>query len=233
MTPRAQSSDVLSALVKRYKKLGDLKDHPVLERLVLLVIGREVSFAGAMASLENLKKNFVDWNEVRLGRIDDIKTAMRPAGAPDADLRALHLREMLGKVFTERHMLDAEFLLTEDREKRAAFLAGLPGLDFAQAQALEASILAPTGEIPLTSQVQRVAQRLGWLPKGSAIAVTKARKALLDHAQGDPVNLTYGLVRVAEEHCHTHHPDCPACPLAQLCPAAKAIAGAQREARER
>jgi endonuclease III len=221
MTQRANPSDVLAAFAKHFKKFRDLRQVPVLERLVLLIVGREVAMDAADACLENLKRDFVDWNEVRLGRIDDIKTAMRVTGATDTDLRALHLREMLGKVFTERHMLDADFLLTEEREKRATFLAGLPGLDYPQCQALEASLVADAGDIPLSSQAQRVSQRLGWIPKGSSVAVTKAKKTLLESGNGDPINLTYGLVRIGEEHCHSHNPDCPRCPLNHVCPAAK------------
>jgi endonuclease III len=230
MTQRANPKDVLAIFAKHYKKFRDLKNFPILERLVLLIIGREMDSSAAEKSLENLKSDFVDWNEMRLGRIDDIKTAMKEMGAPDSDLRALHLREMLGKVFTERHMLDAEFLRTEDKEKRAAFLAGLPGLDFAQCQALEASILGEADDVPFSLQVQRVCQRLGWIPKGSSVAVTKAKKMLFEFSEGDTVNITYGLARVGEEVCHTHNPECARCLLHGVCPTGKQILSGKHHA---
>jgi endonuclease III len=234
MTHRANPNEVLSLLHKHFKKYRDFKNVPILERLVLLIVGREVSSAGADACLECLKKDFVDWNEVRLARVDDMKSCMAELGAPDADLRGLKLREMLGKVFTERHMLDAEFIRDEEREKRTAFLAGLPGLDYAQCQALEASLLAEREDVPFSSQIQRVTQRLGWLPKGKDISIAKAKKTLADIADGDTVNLVYGLVRIAEDHCHPRNPDCPRCPLHSVCPTAKSLkdAAGKRESEE-
>lgn len=231
MSQRANPNEVLAIFAKHYKKFRDFKDVSVFHRLVLLVIGREVSAPAADTALRRIEENFVDWNEVRLARIDELKTAMRDIGAADLDSRALRLREMLGKVFTERHMLDAEFLREEDREKRAAFLAGIPGLDYAQCQTLEASLLAEKQDIPVSSQAQRVAQRLGWLPKGKDAAIAKVKAALLEAARGDSVNLTYGLVRIAEDFCHARNPECPRCPLHGLCPAAKQFkeAGGKRE----
>lgn len=193
----------------------------MLERLILLILGRETPAEKVDAALQRLKTEFVDWNEVRLARIDDTQSILAQAGIPEAPSRALRVREMLSKVFTERHMLDAEFLREEDKDKRATFLAGLPGIDYPMVQALECSLLLEKQEYPLSPHVTRVGQRLGWLPKGKDLAITKAKKTLIELSEGDPVNLTYSLVRVAEEYCHAKTPNCPSCILSSLCPSSK------------
>lgn len=220
MPAKARPSEVLAALAKAYKKIGSMQGVPLLERLVMILVGRDVTWAKVSPAVERLKKGYVDWNEVRLARVDDLRAILDAAGAKDSEVRSIHLREMLSKVFTDRHALDAEFLAEEDREKRAAFMAGLPGIDFAQAQAFEASIAAEKDDVPITPQILRVATRLGWLGKSTPVA--KAKKVLADAAHGDTVSLTYGLVRIAEEVCHVRNPECPQCPLQHTCPVGRA-----------
>lgn len=221
MTSRANPSDVLALLAKHYGKYRDFKDVSMLERLIILVLGREALAEKVDVVLQKLKSDFTDWNEIRLARIDDTRLIISHAGVPDSESRALRMREMLSKVFTERHMLDAEFLREEDKDKRAAFLAGLPGMDYPMVQALECSLAVEKQDFPLSSHVTRVGQRLNWIPKGKDFAITKAKKTFTDIAEGDTVNLTYGLVRVAEDHCHLRTPDCPGCILNAVCPTAK------------
>lgn len=222
MTSRANPSDVLAAFAVHYKKYRDFKEVPILERLILLVIGRETDPAKVEPVLEKLKTKFVDWNEVRLARIEDIRNIIALAGVPDAESRALRLRELLSKVFTERHMLSAEFLRDEDnKENRAGFLAGLPGMDYPMVQAVECSLQLEKDEFPLSNHMQRVAQRLNWIARGNAFTVTKAKKTLEDIANGDLVNLTYAMVRVGEDYCHSRSPECPNCFLTTLCPTGK------------
>lgn len=220
MTQRANPGEVLAIFAQKYRKYRDFKDIPILDRLILMIIGRETDAHQIEPVLQKLKTQFVDWNELRLARIDDIASLIREAGPhiKDAEARALRLRELFGKIFTERHMLDAEFLRDEDKENRAAFLAGLPGVDFAMVQAIECSLQAERDEVPLSNPVQRVMQRLQWCAKGNAFSITAARKTFKDIAAGDPVNLTYALVRIAEDYCHSRFPACPNCILFALCP---------------
>ena len=227
MTSRANPSDVLAIFAKTFKKFRAFKGMPLLERLVHLLVGKDVPAAKADAVLDRLKKEWVDWNEVRLARIDDVRTIVATTGAPNPEVRAIRLRDLLTKVFTERHALDVEHLRAAEekdrpkkQEERTLFLAGLPGLDFAQLQAFEASVAEEAGDIPVSPQAIRVAQRLGWI---AAVGGAKAKKVLLDAADGDPVNLTYGLVRIAEEHCFPRNPSCPTCPLNVVCPTGKRV----------
>ncbi|MFN0206844.1 MAG: hypothetical protein ACKVS6_11110 [Planctomycetota bacterium] len=222
MTSRANPSEVLAAFAAHYKKYRDFKEVPILERLILLVIGRETDPEKMDPVLDKLKSDFVDWNEVRLARIDDIRNLISAAGVPDPESRGLRLRELLSKVFTERHMLSAEFLRDEDnKENRAGFLAGLPGMDYPMVQALECSLQLEKNEFPLSNHAQRVGQRLNWFARGNAFTVTKAKKTMEDIADGDLVNLTYAMVRVAEDYCHSRSPNCPSCFLITLCPTGK------------
>ncbi|MBI3819925.1 MAG: hypothetical protein HY286_14605 [Planctomycetes bacterium] len=223
MTSRANPSDVLALLAKHYQKYRCFKDTPMLERLILLILGREAPHEKVDIVLQKLKDVFVDWNELRLGRIEDMRAIIAESGVSDPESRALRLREMLSKLFTERHMLDAEFLREEDKEKRSTFLAGLPGIDYAMVQAIECSLqyYKTEPDIALSNHLTRVAQRLQWLPKGKELLVSKAKKTLLDISEGDPVNLAYGLVRVAEEYCHSRTPECPNCILSSVCPTSK------------
>ncbi len=220
MSSRASSTEVLAIFAKTYKKYRGFQGVPLLERLVLILLGRDLAPTKADPVLEKIKKEFVNWNEARLARVEDLRRIIAQSGAPDAAHRAMLLRELLSKVFVRRHALEADFLRDEDKDARAEFLSGLPGLDYAQCQAFEASLQDEKGEIPVTPHAQRVAQRLGWLPKGSP-PLMKSRKVLTDAAHGDPVNLIYGLVKVGEDYCHSRTPDCPRCPLQAVCPTGK------------
>jgi endonuclease III len=215
MASRANPNDVLGIFSRTFRKFRSMHGLPLLERLLYLLLGRDVPAAKVDPVLERLKKEYVDWNEVRLARVDDLREIIASTGAPDAELRAIRLRDLLTKVFTDRHALDVEFLRDEDRDKRTLFLASLPGLHFAQAQAFEASLAQEKDDIPVSPHALRVAQRLGWV-RGSA--VTKAKKILSEIGGSDPVNLVYGLVRIAEDTCFVRHPNCPACPLQPVCP---------------
>src|SRR5262245_41274050 len=125
MVQRAKPGEVRSALAKAYRKYGSMDGASLLERLVMFLVGRDVAWQKVSPAVERIKRRYVDWNEVRIARVDDLREILQMTGAKDPEVRSIHLREMLTKVFTDRHALDAEFLADADREKRASFMAGL------------------------------------------------------------------------------------------------------------
>lgn len=119
----------------------------------------------ALAALAGIRREFVDWNEVRVARIQEIARAM--GGFPDAENIALRIREEYNAFFEKKGALNFDFLSSgKPAESRRHLNQVLPRLSKG-AVSLLLYEFCPGSTIPLSDEAMKQARRDGFAGKSA------------------------------------------------------------------
>lgn len=195
---------------------GDVKPPvplPVCEQLLLRILADEGDYTRALEALDRLRKNFVDWNELRVSFGDEIDEVLEGLGFEES--KAPELKRLLEDIFNQFDSFNLEFLKGESTEDAFEALSSMPSVkERALADAMVVSFGAK--ELPRTPDVARVLRRVGVLPKGvEAGTLTSALKT--QTAGQYTYALFYYLTRLGNEICRAEEVKCEGCPLLEVC----------------
>ena len=82
------------------KDVAKDKRSPV-SHLCLSILMRNNNITNALKSEQALRERFVDWNEIRVSPVAEVREALEAAGTPNADQKAYALRRFLRDVFSK------------------------------------------------------------------------------------------------------------------------------------
>ena len=213
---KPQLRKVLSLLAGKYQRTRVRKEIPALEQGMLFLLAKDIRPEVARSALERMRRELVDWNELRVSGIPEIARMMTPLRKdPSMISKVQRLREYINQVFNLRHTLNLEPLREEGREKQEKFLTALECLDPYMIETFLGN-LSEEGTPPFSSAVARVLQRIGLISKTSSVA--KQRADIEDLAPSKDLQNFYALLsRHAEEICGPRSPLCGQCMLLSLC----------------
>jgi hypothetical protein len=98
----------LKVLRKHYKPVAPAKDRTLLEHLLFACLLEDSPYEAAEQVFSNLKRDYFDWNEVRVSTIRELSEAMKPLVNPaEAGAR---LKQALHSVFESVYQFDIETL---------------------------------------------------------------------------------------------------------------------------
>jgi endonuclease III len=216
---------VLSALERRQGRRRRPPPTDVLSEMIDIVIRSLSNGRLSRTAVKNLKKEFVDWNEVRVARVLEVVNAMRMP--VDGTPIARRIIGLLSAVFNDRGSLDLDPLAQASTAEIKQFLAGLEplGRDLVPVVML---LAMNQNVMPVDEAVIRVHKRYGISPPGATAA--QIRRTLEEALPGDELYRYYMAVRhLAERSCLHDAPACQSCPTRRDCrwrqknpPAAKA-----------
>jgi endonuclease-3 len=172
---------------------GDAGPRPVLEELVYGLCREGATPAAADAAFARLKKDFYDWNEVRVSTVPEIATAMK--GLPDVGVKAQRLLAFLQELFELDYNFSLEGIEKKGFKHAAKQLARYPGVnDFTIAWVTQRSFGGHA--IPVDSAAMRALARLNALDEGDTAEVVRSR---LEHAisKADGIAFTDALAEYA------------------------------------
>src|SRR5436190_16704786 len=87
--------------------LDDAPARPVLEEFVYAIIREGHTRDAADQAFDNLKKNFFDWNEIRVSMTEELVAAVGPF-ITDAERRSQRIIDFLQEVFESTFSFDLE-----------------------------------------------------------------------------------------------------------------------------
>ena len=99
-----------------------------LRRLAISILGVSCGDAKAEAAVVELLGVMVDWNEVRISRVDEVNRAMG-CGVPEGLERAQRLINALQCVYGHENRLSLDRLRKVGRREAREYLEGLDGVD--------------------------------------------------------------------------------------------------------
>ena len=201
------------------KKLGSgLKDEPrtVLSQLMFNIIARNWTRTGAQKALDELRGNFVDWNEVRISPVTEITGALEVAGAPNAEKKAKNIKRILLDIYKDHHKITLDFL--KDAKKEGDARKALEGLRGVSPSIVDGVLLFSLeyAVVPLYSPVARVARRTEIVDHAAeADAIKKSVSTALPSK--DSERFCRLLIDHGERTCTFKDPSCKSCVLRSLC----------------
>jgi len=142
----------------KYGNLKRRKIRPPLDQLVLSLLSRYTSTSRATRGLRELKRSFVDWNEVRVSTTAEVAAAMSATDWAATCAELIH--EILNGIFEACNEVSLVHLADLTDTQARTFLQGLDGMS----RDLADEVLLFSREVellPVGEQAARVSYRLG------------------------------------------------------------------------
>lgn len=186
---------------------------PPLDELISTILSQNTNDTNRDVAFEALKARFEDWEAVRDAPTEAVIEAIRPAGL--ANQKGPRIQHVLREISAERQSLDLSFLKDWEPEEVREWLQDFKGVGPKTAAiVMQFSLDMPA--FPVDTHVYRVTGRIGLRPDN--MSADKAHRYLEDQLPPEtyyPAHLN--IIRLGREICKARKPDCPVCPLNDLC----------------
>jgi len=221
-SPSGPAPEIDQAALARqvYARLVDYFGEPTwrmalspLDELVSTILSQNTNDRNRDQAYESLRARFPTWELVRDAEPDQVVAAIRSAGL--ANQKGPRIQTILCQITAERGSLDLDFLRQLPSDEAQAWLLRFNGVGPKTAAiVLQFSLGKPA--FPVDTHIYRVSGRLALRPIGMTV-----EQAHL-HLAGLFLPETYGtahlnLIRLGREICQARRPNCPACPLMDIC----------------
>ena len=186
---------------------------PPLDELVSTILSQNTNDVNRDRAFEALRERFPTWEKVRDADEKDVIDAIRPAGL--ANQKGPRIQNVLRKITAERGELDMTFLSDLDPQEARDWLMNFKGVGPKTAAiVLQFSLGKPA--FPVDTHVHRVTGRIGLRPSG--MNAEKAHEHLADLFPPESYYSAHlNIIRLGREICHARKPECPRCPLDEVC----------------
>jgi len=208
-----QIKAVLEALYQTYGAPEWREPLPPVDELVSTILSQNTNDMNRDRAFYTLRQRFADWEAVRNAPEEAIIDAVRVAGL--ANQKGPRIKAVLNQIHEEVGSLDLSLLADMPLEEARAWLLRFKGVGRKTAAiVLQFSLGRPA--FPVDTHIYRVTGRLGVRP--AAMDVEKTH--MLMEKLINPADYFAGhlnLIRLGRETCHPRKPDCPNCPVRDLC----------------
>lgn len=186
---------------------------PPLDELVSTILSQNTNDNNRDRAFLALRRRFPTWEAVRDAPPEQVIEAIRPAGL--ANQKGPRIQEVLRQITAQRGKLDLDFLADLPVEQASAWLQSFKGVGPKTAAiVLQFSLGKPA--FPVDTHIYRVSGRLGLRPSGMSVEQAHHHLSSLFPTEAYyPAHLN--LIRLGREICQARRPDCPACPVIDLC----------------
>ncbi|KAF0106512.1 MAG: Endonuclease III [Anaerolineaceae bacterium] len=187
---------------------------PPVDELVSTILSQNTNDANRDRAFELLRARFPTWESARDAEPAAVVAAIRPAGL--ANQKGPRIQQVLRQISAERGSLGLSFLKDLPLEEARGWLMKFKGVGPKTAAiVLLFSLGRPA--FPVDTHIYRVSGRLGLRPEGMTVEQAHPHlEALFPPETYYAAHLN--IIRLGREICAARKPDCPACPLKEMCP---------------
>jgi len=208
-----RGAELIRSAIEKHGELKNRKPRPPLDQLVLSVFYHLTSVRRATRALSELRRAFVDWNEVRVSHPAEVAAAL--SSAPWAREGAERIVWLLGGLYQLYNRTNLDFLGELTPTQARSCLESLPLVRRDLADEVLLLSLA-VDVLPCSSAVGRMCHRLGLLDNPRpTLRNQRALAKVLDHTYFPTLHLFF--CDYAEDVCLPENPLCDKCPVAHLC----------------
>lgn len=204
---------VLQRLVTVYGNPTWRTPLPAVDELVSTILSQNTNDVNRDRAFDALKSRFPDWNQVRLASNEEIIEAIRVAGL--ANQKGPRIKAILNQIYEETGGLDLDFLADLPVDEARAWLLRFKGVGLKTAAiVLQFSLNRPA--FPVDTHIYRVSGRLGLRPE--SMNLEKTHQLMEELTNPEDYHAGHlNLIRLGREICHARKPECPRCPVNDLC----------------
>lgn len=186
---------------------------PPVDELVSTILSQNTNDRNRDLAFNKLTAAFPTWQAVLAAPVEDVIECIRIAGL--ANQKGPRIQQVLGQIVAERGSLDLSFLNDLPLEEARAWLLHFNGVGPKTAAiVLQFSLNRPA--FPVDTHIYRITGRLGIRPENMSVEDThRLMEEYIDPADYYAGHLN--LIRLGREICDARKPQCPKCPLAEMC----------------
>ncbi len=184
-----------------------------LDELMLTILSQNTSDRNSGRAFRLLKAAYPTYEAVLEAPVPELYEVIKPAGL--GNIKAPRIQAVLAEILRRRGGLDLAFLKEQPMAEAREWLITLPGIG-PKTAACVLCFACGMPALPVDTHVHRVAQRLGLIgPKVGA----DAAHDLLERAVApeDVYEFHVNMILHGRQICHALRPECPRCPLADVC----------------
>jgi endonuclease III len=204
---------VLGVLEKQLGRRRRRRPPDPLDSLLHSILAGDGDDLLAEEVLEKLRRELVDWNELRVTTPREIEELIAPL--PDAAEKALIIRRVLQKLFVERHSLNLSHFSRFGQARMWEELDTFGGLT----PAMKARMMLKSFDfnvLPMTADIERMVKRLGLVE--SFLTTDKVAEEI---GEVLPPKRVYSFYHLMSEHaekvCRERGYECTKCMLVSAC----------------
>lgn len=219
MANGTQKTRILNRLLSAVKSNGqaDGGTRPVLEQVIYGILREGTTPAKADRAFHALQTSFFDWNEIRVSMVRELVEVLDDL--PDAEDRAARIISFLQEVFETTYSFELESLHKKGLKMAEKQLQRFQGINpFVLAYAVQTGLGGHA--LPVDQPMARVLRRLELISGDYDDAARTSLEHLVPKAKG--IHFCEAVCAIAHDYCHETNPNCPACPVRDVCPTAKA-----------
>jgi len=184
-----------------------------IDELISTILSQNTNDNNRDMAFERLKERFPTWEAVRDAPLEDIVDAIRPAGL--ANQKGPRIQAILRSISEKRGPLKLEFLSDLKPGQARDLLLQFKGVG-PKTAAIVLLFALDMPAFPVDTHIHRVTGRLGLRPqKMNAEKTHQHMEELLPSEAYYAAHLN--IIRLGREICKARSPDCPVCPLQDLC----------------
>lgn len=186
---------------------------PALDELVSTILSQNTNDVNRDVAFFALKDKYATWEAVRDAPEADIVDTIRPAGL--ANQKGPRIKVVLQAITEARGELSLDFLKDYSADEARDWLTQFNGVGPKTAAiVLQFSLEIPA--FPVDTHIYRVSGRLGLRPE--KMNVEQAHPYLESLFPPETYYAAHlNIIRLGREICQARKPNCPACPVKDLC----------------
>ena len=213
MEPYDQALVIHQALINYYG-IPEWRDpKPPVDELVSTILSQNTNDTNRDRAFEALKKRFPTWEAVRDAKPQELIDTIRPAGL--ANQKGPRIQNALKEITESRGEINLDFLGDLPTEEAKRWLMQFKGVG-PKTAAIVLLFSFDLPAFPVDTHIYRVTGRLGLLPKD--LNAEQAHDYLASQFPIDAYNAAHlNIIRLGREVCNARKPNCPECPLQDLC----------------
>ncbi len=186
---------------------------PPVDELVSTILSQNTNDVNRDRAFESLRARFTTWEQVRDADTVDVIEAIRVAGL--ANQKGPRIQQVLRDITAERGSLDLSFLADMPLEEARAWLTKFKGVG-PKTAAIVLCFSLGRPAFPVDTHVYRVTGRIGLRP--AKLTVEQAHPFLENLFPTETYYAAHlNIIRLGREICAARKPNCPVCPIYELC----------------
>jgi endonuclease-3 len=186
---------------------------PPVDELVSTILSQNTNDVNRDRAFNALRAVFPTWEAVRDAQESEVVAAIRPAGL--ANQKGPRIQKVLRQITEERGSLDLSFLKDLPLEEARSWLTKFNGVG-PKTAAIVLCFSLGRPAFPVDTHIYRVSGRIGLRPEKMTVEQAHPHlEALFPPETYYAAHLN--LIRLGREVCHARKPDCPNCPIRDLC----------------
>jgi endonuclease-3 len=186
---------------------------PPVDELVSTILSQNTNDVNRDRAFNSLRAKFPTWEQVRNAKTEDVIGAIRVAGL--ANQKGPRLQQVLRDITAERGSLDLSFLSDIPLEEARAWLTKFKGVG-PKTAAIVLCFSLGLPAFPVDTHVYRVTGRIGLRPE--KMTVEQAHPYLESVFPPETYYAAHlNIIRLGREVCAARKPNCPVCPVRELC----------------